>query len=121
MKKNILLKKQNRLAALKASDTGFTLIEIMLASTILALVLLAMMSAYGQLKVRGGLVAADVGILSSGDKNLTSAQEDLFGLSAAGQGRGFVLLYDERVNGFLAIEDLGNLKYTRRVQVILHL
>jgi len=76
---------------------------------------------YGQLKVRGGLVAADVGILSSGDKNLTSAQEDLFGLSAAGQGRGFVLLYDERVNGFLAIEDLGNLKYTRRVQVILHL
>ncbi len=75
---------------------------------------------YGQLKVRGGMVAADLGILSSGDGGaLTASQEALFGLDDSGQGRGFVMEYDKRVNGFLSIEDMGNLGYTKRVRVFL--
>jgi hypothetical protein len=73
------------------------------------------------LKVRGAIVAADLGILAAGNSlNLTPAQQSLFGLTLAGKGRGFVMEYDARVNGFLAIEDLGNLQYTRRVRVIVN-
>jgi hypothetical protein len=62
-----------------------------------------------------------LGILAAGNSlNLTPAQQSLFGLTLAGKGRGFVMEYDARVNGFLAIEDLGNLQYTRRVRVIVN-
>jgi len=44
MKENTMPKKQIRLVTTNPGNEGFTLIEIMLASTILALVLLAMMS-----------------------------------------------------------------------------
>jgi hypothetical protein len=57
---------------------------------------------FGQLYVRGGLIASDVGILSAGDKNTG--------------GRGFVLHYDERVGDFLGIEDIGNLEFTKLIR-----
>jgi len=53
----------------------------------------------GQILLRGGLIAADLGILSPGEKNTTI--------------RGFTLHYDQRVRNFLNIQDVANLGFTR--------
>lgn len=58
--------------------------------------------AKGQLIVRGGMVAADIGILSPGSG-----------------GRGFTMLYDNRVSEYLGIEDVGNLTYMKRRRLFL--
>ncbi len=58
---------------------------------------------YGKLFVQGGLVAADVGILSAGDKDTG--------------GRGFTLHYDDRVKDFLGIRSPQDIGFTRMVRL----
>ncbi len=58
---------------------------------------------YGKLYIRGGLVAADVGILSAGDKD--------------SGGRGFTLHYDDRVKDFLGIRSPADIGFTRMVRL----
>ena len=52
---------------------------------------------FGSLRMRGGLIAADVGILGAGDKYT----------------RGFVMYYDKRVGDFLRIEDNSEVAFER--------
>ena len=78
---------------------------------------------FGQLKIRGGIVAADLGILSAGAKTkdgLTSAQIALLGLADSGKNTiGFNMQYDDRVDGILNIQTGGNSQYTRRVRLFI--
>jgi len=76
---------------------------------------------YGQIKVRGGMVAADLGILAAGASNLTNSQKSVFGTSASGHGLGFVMHYDPRVAGILGVQTGGNHQYTRNVRVYINL
>ena len=76
---------------------------------------------YGQIKVRGGMVAADLGILAGGASNLTNSQKSVFGTSASGYGLGFVMHYDPRVARILGVQTEGDDQYTRNVRVYINL
>lgn len=57
---------------------------------------------YGQLLVRGGLIAADIGIFSAGEKD---------------SNRRFTMHYDKRVADFLGIKDVSSLGLERGYRV----